>query len=771
MAETPPPHKSRHRSSDGTWHGFHPKIIPTYKERVEKLILAAQRGDVEKANRLVHKKKISPNCQGISGETPLMIAAATGQYDFAKYMIENGALLDISIEGKNAYDFAKASQHSNRDRLMELLYLPPNTPPRSPEPHTRSPQDDAEELNRKAIEAYHEDKTDESIRLYTKAIEKVDNDYQLYCNRAAGHLKAGNFKRARKDAQHSLELKPGYLPAIVRYVQGTAQLGMTEDALHIVDQSLTLYPGEPVLIDLRTKLLDHQVDDLSETTKSWDIAPKHSRRKSDNSDLFSTLPPPRDNRDGVKRLSAVYDIHQVSSVGSVTRGNRPERRGKEGESEGKKEEEKKKKMFTFPRGRRHRKTKSQPEIEDWNEHHSTNSYDEFYSGNLQRGLSTDGVNRSQDSVSSMDSDKSAHSDHVEQPLASTSLLGQAVVVDADGKSEEISQPPKAEEEAKEKEGIVDCVHFNSQKFWLPALELNGHKPSLPIVLCHGLLGFNKLGPVSYWKGIKQDLERQGCKVVVMSVPPTGSIETRAKHLLRNMRKIIEQMEAENSGESNYDPETQIDYVEKSERLGAGGVPNPSSDHGEASSTVPKKRINKVHIIGHSMAGLDCRYLISMLGGHKWIQSLTTLATPHHGSSVADRFTSTIGVDSLLKVMKAVGIPTEAFYQLSPRWLQTEFNPFVLDHPDVLYFSMSGGGGKHPVPSMSLMRLYYKYMKKVEGPNDGLVSIASAKWGEFLGALELDHMDIINWNPWRNTKYIYRNIAYLMATKEKMLGIQ
>jgi hypothetical protein len=126
---------------------------------------------------------------------------------------------------------------------------------------------------------------------------------------------------------------------------------------------------------------------------------------------------------------------------------------------------------------------------------------------------------------------------------------------------------------------------------------------------------------------------------------------------------------------------------------------------------------------------------------------------------------------ILKLLRMIGIPTAAFYQLSPEYIESEFNPFVKDSPNVLYFSMSGGAGKRPVPPYSLMRLYYHYLKKKEGPNDGLVSIKSAMWGTFLGALEIDHMDVMNWNIFRDTRYIYRNICHLLSEKEKGSGIQ
>jgi triacylglycerol lipase len=36
----------------------------------------------------------------------------------------------------------------------------------------------------------------------------------------------------------------------------------------------------------------------------------------------------------------------------------------------------------------------------------------------------------------------------------------------------------------------------------------------------------------------------------------------------------------------------------------------------------------------------------------------------------------------------------------------------------------------------------------EGPNDGIVSIASARWGEALDVWDADHMNLVNWpHPW------------------------
>lgn len=69
-------------------------------------------------------------------------------------------------------------------------------------------------------------------------------------------------------------------------------------------------------------------------------------------------------------------------------------------------------------------------------------------------------------------------------------------------------------------------------------------PRAPIVLCHGLYGFDKLGPdalpllqVQYWGGIENELAKLGAKVIVTKVPSTGSIWDRA-HTLHSILKSI-----------------------------------------------------------------------------------------------------------------------------------------------------------------------------------------------------------------------------------------
>ncbi|PUU74122.1 hypothetical protein B9Z19DRAFT_483769 [Tuber borchii] len=62
-------------------------------------------------------------------------------------------------------------------------------------------------------------------------------------------------------------------------------------------------------------------------------------------------------------------------------------------------------------------------------------------------------------------------------------------------------------------------------------------PKNPIVLCHGLLGFDELRPfgnylpgVHYWRGITEAFNANNIEVILTSVPASGSIEVRAKVL-------------------------------------------------------------------------------------------------------------------------------------------------------------------------------------------------------------------------------------------------
>jgi triacylglycerol lipase len=144
----------------------------------------------------------------------------------------------------------------------------------------------------------------------------------------------------------------------------------------------------------------------------------------------------------------------------------------------------------------------------------------------------------------------------------------------------------------------------------------------------------------------------------------------------------------------------------------------------------------VNLIAHSMGGLDARYMIAHLGMAERVRSLTTVCTPHHGSSVADWFCAYFNrLIPLLSLLKALGLNADGVHDCQ-RAACKAFNAHTPDAPDVRYFSF---GAAVSLPRVSpLLRRAWGLLTAAEGPNDGLVSADSARWGEYLGTLAVDH---------------------------------
>jgi len=220
----------------------------------------------------------------------------------------------------------------------------------------------------------------------------------------------------------------------------------------------------------------------------------------------------------------------------------------------------------------------------------------------------------------------------------------------------------------------------------------------PLVLVHGLLGYDQLTVgswrlASYFRGIPELLRRGGNRVLVARVPPIGSVAERAA-------RLKEFLDREVPGEP-------------------------------------------VHLFGHSMGGLDARYLISRLGMAQRVLTLTTLGTPHRGTAFADW-----GVQRLERPLRPLferlGIGVQAFYDLTTEGCRL-FNAQVPDAPGVRYFSVAGRyEGDWLSPAWQLSG---RIVGAAEGPNDGMVSVASATYGESTEIWEGDHLSLINWaNP-------------------------
>lgn len=335
---------------------------------------------------------------------------------------------------------------------------------------------------------------------------------------------------------------------------------------------------------------------------------------------------------------------------------------------------------------------------------------------------------------------------------------------------------------------IEFKHNNQHPGYESLKNKNRKVPKYPIILCHGLSGFDKLSlmnfevhkqgdtdiemferlndeasglQLDYWNGILHTLIDYGClNVFIAKVPPMGKIEERAKVLHQFINEKVSQKFKHES------------WFRNGEKL-------------------------KINLVGHSMGGLDCRYLISKIDDMEKkyeVVSLTTISSPHQGSEVADYFMelltplflkmdcdeSTSSSESFIYLKnRAVHlnpcVVPPSIPQLTTKYMQQTFNKEVKNDPRVKYFSY---GARFNPKFLDIFYLPYEIIKMRTAPNlqhvktslltnlslknpeineiaevnlndnDGLITVKSAQWGTYLGTLEnVDHLDVINWtNP-------------------------
>ena len=159
---------------------------------------------------------------------------------------------------------------------------------------------------------------------------------------------------------------------------------------------------------------------------------------------------------------------------------------------------------------------------------------------------------------------------------------------------------------------------------------------------------------------------------------------------------------------------------------------------------------KVNLIAHSMGGLDARYLISKLDMADRVASLTTIGSPHKGSSLA--LMALKQPEKLREIVRNAAnwvgenvMEMEADFHaavesLTPLAVTNQFNRDVPDVDGVYYASWAGSAGKGAMNSINpVFRPFNSWLYGKEGVNDGIVSVSSAQWGDFRGEIEADHL--------------------------------
>jgi triacylglycerol lipase len=221
------------------------------------------------------------------------------------------------------------------------------------------------------------------------------------------------------------------------------------------------------------------------------------------------------------------------------------------------------------------------------------------------------------------------------------------------------------------------------------------RPRLPVVLVHGFFGFDRLpipgAKLDYFRGIAEHLNELGCDTHAVRLPAAAAVPDRA-------RALVTAIEA-----------------------------------------LPHERVD---MIAHSLGGLDARYALAKLGLAKRVRSLVTIGTPHRGTPLADLATGG-ALAWPRKIVGALGMPLHALDWLSTASLE-RFNRDVPDAPGVRYACVVGGmRAEPPVIPLPLVAAH-GFLRRVAGPNDGLVPMSSQYWGETLAEIEADHFAQVGW---------------------------
>ena len=213
-------------------------------------------------------------------------------------------------------------------------------------------------------------------------------------------------------------------------------------------------------------------------------------------------------------------------------------------------------------------------------------------------------------------------------------------------------------------------------------------------------------------------------------------------------------------------------------------------------------VNRFNLVCYAVAGLDCRFLVSdgglfaadpaqLKSARALVASVTTIATPHRGTRVADAALQALRegtADEVLQALlgsdSAVHIPDDAALKRTLEGLTPEalegFNAKVNDAPTVFYQSYAGvssvtGRGtatterairshcaapdgtflfqRHPGTTDAMNTALWATApfstltrgeggQSVSSPSDGMISVHSARWGLFRGCLPADHYDVI-----------------------------
>jgi pimeloyl-ACP methyl ester carboxylesterase len=248
-----------------------------------------------------------------------------------------------------------------------------------------------------------------------------------------------------------------------------------------------------------------------------------------------------------------------------------------------------------------------------------------------------------------------------------------------------------------------------------------------VVLVPGILGFERFGPLQYFNGIAGHLQQTfpGLRVESMTTNPIGTVADRADLLARQI--------ADTFGDSE-----------------------------------------PVHILAHSMGGLDARLVVASnlrnVGAR--IKTVVCIGTPHLGSPVASVAEIGNPLDVLTALLKLNGAfvdelraKANAVHDLSEAGA-AQLDRDCPDKPGVRYLEIAGAGRDAVFHTSAFFAATFLFIHSVAGRNDGVVPMTSAQRGRPLFATwAADHADMIGHDLNGPTPFSVPSFPYLRAYEQ------
>lgn len=234
----------------------------------------------------------------------------------------------------------------------------------------------------------------------------------------------------------------------------------------------------------------------------------------------------------------------------------------------------------------------------------------------------------------------------------------------------------------------------------------------PILLVHGVF-FRDRNIFNYWGRIPEALKLNGAAIYYGKQQSALSVKDSGTELAARIKEVIEESGSE-----------------------------------------------KINIIAHSKGGLDSRYAVSQLDCGKYVASLTTINTPHHGCIFVDKIFDTLSPKMQAKMASAYNASAKVRGDTTPDFISAvgdlresaceKLNAETPDYEGV-YYQSYGSIAKNAGSARFPMDVSYPFVKMTDGENDGLVSLNSMKWGERFqyvsvkGKRGISHADVIDLN--------------------------